>query len=140
MERFKGVMYRTYIFKLWLSTMVAVPIVFVPLITFFDSEMLDQYPAVQMIFVMIFIGFIISIPALLCVNLLFLLVENRFKSPTALKRAIIIFSIFVLIGSFIFFFYGSFDQKEFNLMLTLASLYTFFIMFFGFIYKLERKS
>jgi hypothetical protein len=140
MERFKGVMYRTYIFKLWLSTMVAVPIVFVPLITFFDSEMLDQYPAVQMIFVMIFIGFIISIPALLCVNLLFLLVENRFKSPTALKRAIIIFSILVLIGSFIFFFYGSFDQKEFNLMLTLASLYTFFIMFFGFIYKLERKS
>ena len=140
MERFKGVMYRTYIFKLWLSTMVTVPIVFVPLIPFFDSEMLDQYPAVQMIFVMIFIGFIISIPALLCVNLLFLLVENRFKSPTALKRAIIIFSILVLIGSFIFFFYGSFDQKEFNLMLTLASLYTFFIMFFGFIYKLERKS
>ena len=140
MERFKGGMYRTYIFKLWLSTMVAVPIVFVPLITFFDSEMLDQYPAVQMIFVMIFIGFIISIPALLCVNLLFLLVENRFKSPTALKRAIIIFSILVLIGSFIFFFYGSFDQKEFNLMLTLASLYTFFIIFFGFIYKLELKS
>ena len=140
MERFKGVMYRTYIFKLWLSTMVAVPIVFVPLIPFFDSEMLDQYPAVQMIFVMIFIGFIISIPALLCVNLLFLLVENRFKSPTALKRAIIIFSILVLIGSFIFFFSDSFDQEEFNLMLTLASLYTFFIVFFGLIYKLELKS
>jgi len=140
MERFKGIMYRTYIFKLWLSTMVAAPIVFVPLIPLFDSEMLAPYPAVQMIFLMIFIGFIISIPALLCVNFLFLLVENRFKSPTTLKRAIIMFSILALISSFVFFFSDSFDQKEFNLMLMLGSVYTFFIVFFGSIYKLEMKS
>jgi len=133
MERVKVIMYRTYIFKLWLSTMVAVPIVFVPLIPLFDSEMLASYPAVQMIVFMIFIGFIISVPALLCVNLLFLLVENRFKSPTTLKRAIIIFSILALISSFIFFFSDSFDPEEFNLMLTLASLYIFFIVFFGLI-------
>src|SRR6186997_3403161 len=104
MERFKGIMYRTYIFKLWLSTMVAAPIVFVPLIPLFDSEMLAPYPAVQIVVVMIFIGFVISIAALLCVNLLFLLVEKKFKSPTTLKRAIIIFSILALISSFIFFF------------------------------------
>jgi hypothetical protein len=120
--------------------MVAAPIVFVPLIPLFDSEMLAPYPAVQMIFLMIFIGFIISIPALLCVNFLFLLVENRFKSPTTLKRAIIMFSILALISSFVFFFSDSFDQKEFNLMLMLGSVYTFFIVFFGSIYKLEQKS
>ena len=140
MERFKGVRYHTYIFKLWLSTMVAAPIVFVPLIPLFDSEMLHPYPAVPMIFIIIFIGFVISIPALLCVNLLFLLVENRFKSPAALKRAIIIFSILALISSFIFFFSDSFDQEEFNLMLTLALVYTSFIVFFGLIYKLEMRS
>ena len=140
MERFKGIMYRTYIFKLWLSTMVAAPIVFVPLIPLFDSEMLDPYPAIQIIVTLIFIGFVISIPALLCVNLLLHLVEKRLKSPSAVKIAIIIFSVLALISSFIFFFSDSFDQEEFNLILTLASLYTFFIVFFGLIYKVEQKS
>ena len=140
MERFKVIMYRTYIFKLWLSTMVAAPIVFVPLIPFFDSEMLDPYPAIQIVVTLIFIGFVISIPALLCVNLLLHLVEKRFKNPNVVKIAIIIFSILALISSFIFFFSDSFDQEEFNLILTLASLYTFFIVFFGLIYKVEQKS
>ena len=140
MERFKVIMYRTYIFKLWLSTMVAAPIVFVPLTPFFDSEMLDSYPAIQIIVTLIFIGFVISIPALLCVNLLLHLVEKRFKNPNAVKIAIIIFSILALVSSFIFFFSDSFDQEEFNLILTLASLYTFFIVFFGLIYKVEQKS
>jgi len=140
MERFKGIMYRTYIFKLWLSTMVAAPIVFVPLIPFFDSEMLDPYPGIQIIVTLIFIGLVISIPALLCVNLLLHLVEKKIKSPNAVKIAIIIFSILALISSFIFFFSDSVDQEEFNLILTLASLYTFFIVFFGLIYKVELKS
>ena len=140
MERFKVIMYRTYIFKLWLSTMVAAPIVFVPLIPFFDSEMLDPYPAIQIIVTLIFIGFVISIPALLCVNLLLHLVEKRFKSPSAVKIAIIIFSVLALISSFIFFFSDTFDHEEFNLILTLASLYTFFIVFFGLIFKVEQKS
>jgi len=140
MERFKVIMYRTYIFKLWLSTMVAAPIVFVPLIPLFDSEMLDPYPAIQIIVTLIFIGFVISIPALLCVNLLLHLVEKRFKSPSAVKIAIIIFSVLALISSFIFFFSDTFDQEEFNLILTLASLYTFFIVFFGLIFKVEQKS
>ena len=140
MERFKGIMYRTYIFKLWLSTMVAAPIVFVPLIPFFDSEMLDPYPGIQIIVTLIFIGLVISIPALLCVNLLLHLVEKKIKSPNAVKIAIIIFSILALISSFIFFFSDSFDQEEFNLILTLALLYTFFIVFFGLIYKVELKS
>ena len=140
MERFKVIMYRTYIFKLWLSTMVAAPIVFVPLIPFFDSEMLDPYPAIQIIVTLIFIGFVISIPALLCVNLLLHLVEKRLKSPSAVKIAIIIFSVLALISSFIFFFSDTFDQEEFNLILTLASLYTFFIVFFGLIFKVEQKS
>src|SRR6185436_10898352 len=135
MERVKVIMYRTYIFKLWLSTMVAAPIVFVPLIPFFDSEMLDPYPGIQTIVTLIFIGLVISIPALLCVNLLLHLVEKKFKSPNAVKIAIIIFSILALISSFIFFFSDSVDQEEFNLILTLASLYTFFIVFFGLIYK-----
>ena len=133
-------MYRTYIFKLWLSTMVAAPIVFVPLIPFFDSEILDPYPAIQIIVTLIFIGFVISIPALLCVNLLLHLVEKRLKSPSAVKIAIIIFSVLALISSFIFFFSDTFDQEEFNLILTLASLYTFFIVFFGLIFKVEQKS
>ena len=140
MERFKVIMYRTYIFKLWLSTMVAAPIVFVPLIPLFDSEMLDPYPAIQIVVTLIFIGFVISIPALLCVNLLLHLVEKRFKSPNAVKIAIIIFSVLALISSFIFFFSDTFDQEEFNLILTLASLYTFFIVFFGLIFKVEQKS
>ncbi len=140
MERFKVIMYRTYIFKLWLSTMVAAPIVFVPLIPLFDSEMLDPYPAIQIIVTLIFIGFVISIPALLCVNLLLHLVEKRLKSPSAVKIAIIIFSVLALISSFIFFFSDTFDQEEFNLILTLASLYTFFIVFFGLIFKVEQKS
>ena len=130
-------MYRTYIIKLWLSTMVVTPVAFVILNFLFDPDTIDLYSAVQMIFFIIFFGLIMSIPTLLFVDLVSVLVAKKFKEPAALKTATILLSIFGVVVSFVLIYDSSSDQLIWGLIL--AFLYIFFIVFFGLIYKPKLK-
>ena len=83
-------MYRTYIMKLWLATMVAAPIGLVFLILIIDPDMLIRFPVAKLAVFIIILGFILSIPSLLCVSLLANLLERNLKSIKSLKVATIL--------------------------------------------------
>jgi hypothetical protein len=131
-------MYRTYIMKLWLTTLVVTPIAFICLILLIDPDMLALYPVMKLLAFVIFIGFVLSIPTLLLVGFLSQLLEKKIKSTKNLKVVAILISILgVAITFFLLFDPDSFDQSEFNWGLTLAILYSLSIAVFGNAFKLR---
>ena len=134
-------MYRTYIMKLWLATMVAAPIVLIVLILIIDPEMLARFPAVKLAVFIIIFGFILSIPSLLCVSLLAHLFEKNIKNIKSLKMATILSSIVGLLGTFLLLYDAdAFDQKESNWVFVLSCLYGFFIVIFGMRLKIQNDT
>jgi hypothetical protein len=89
-------MYRTYIMKLWLATMVVAPIVLFALILIIDQDILTFYPIVKLLVFVIFVGSVLSIPTLLCVSLLSNLLERNIKHTKSLKVATIVFQLLEL--------------------------------------------
>ena len=132
------VMYRTYIMKLWLATMVVAPIVLFALILTIDPDILALYPIVKLLVFVIFVGSVHSIPTLLCVNLLSNLLERNIKHTKNLKAATILISVIGVVITFsLLSDPDSLDRKEFNWGLTLTLLYSLFIVIFGAIFKIR---
>ena len=120
-------MYRTYIMKLWLATMVAAPIGLVFLILIIDPDMLIRFPVAKLAVFIIILGFILSIPSLLCVSLLANLLERNLKSIKSLKVATILVSIIALLITFsLLYDNDALSQKESNWAWVLLFLYGFF--------------
>ena len=134
-------MYRTYIMKLWLATMVAAPIGLVFLILIIDPDMLIRFPVAKLAVFIIILGFILSIPSLLCVSLLANLLERNLKSIKSLKVATILVSIIALLITFsLLYDNDALSQKESNWAWVLLFLYGFFIVIFGKGLKIKNET
>ena len=134
-------MYRTYIVKLWLATMVAAPIGLVFLILIIDPDMLIRFPVAKLAVFIIILGFILSIPSLLCVSLLANLLERNLKSIKSLKVATILVSIIALLITFsLLYDNDALSQKESNWAWVLLFLYGFFIVIFGKGLKIKNET
>ena len=134
-------MYRTYIMKLWLATMVAVPIGLVFLFLIIDPDMLIRFPVAKLAVFIIILGFILSIPSLLCVSLLANLLERNLKSIKSLKVATILVSIIALLITFsLLYDNDALSQKESNWAWVLLFLYGFFIVIFGKGLKIKNET
>ena len=127
--------------KLWLATMVAAPIGLVFLILIIDPDMLIRFPVAKLAVFIIILGFILSIPSLLCVSLLANLLERNLKSIKSLKVATILVSIIALLITFsLLYDNDALSQKESNWAWVLLFLYGFFIVIFGKGLKIKNET
>jgi hypothetical protein len=128
--------------KLWLTTMVASPVVLVALILIIDPDMLALFLLVKLAIFIIIFGFIYSIPSFLLVNLLAHLLERNIKNIKSLKVATILVSIIGLLITFLLL-YGngdSYSQRELTWGSMLSLLYGLFIVIFGIGLKIKNET
>ena len=131
--------YRTYILKLWLSTMILAPLAFLLFILIANSALLsdiDSGPldlAVDLILFLIFI-----VPTFLFFAVLSLIIPSITKDPKKLRLLTILISLLGEVVTFLSI-YDSYwyDQNQLIWGLLLAFIYGASLVFFGIIYKVE---
>ena len=135
-------MYRTYIMRLWIATMVAAPIVLVALILIIDPDMLALFPLVKLAIFIIILGFIYSIPSLLFVNLLANLLERKMKNIKSLKVATILVSNIGLLITFLLLYDNVhlYSQRVLTWGPILSLLYGIFLVIFGMGLKIKNRA
>jgi hypothetical protein len=123
--------------KLWLATVATTPFVFASLVAMIDPDTLDLYPMEEILVLVIFFGFILSIPTLLLVSLLTGLFRKRDENAEGFKFNVILFSVIGVIVTFSLLATMGLEKKEFNWGITLVMLYIACIVIFGRLFKIK---
>jgi hypothetical protein len=127
-----------YLFKVWISTILTAPLLFL-LLTLISSEdsRLDSGACSFYIFSLLY-GISFSAPTLVGSYILFFKLEKTVKSPLRLKT-ILLSLIFICMAVTIFILFGadSYNTKGNFGGLTFTSVYGISIIAFGILYKIK---
>ncbi len=128
-------MNRDYLIRVWLTTIITAPIIFMLLsaVLAFKTSQADPDTFYFVLFSMLF-GFILSIPTLLICILLFSVLEKKLKNPLEFKAAILLVAS---LGMFLTFFILYGPKYYIPAGLRFSILYGICILLAGFFYRVR---
>ena len=136
-------MRRKYVLKVWISTILFAPILFM-LITAIVAASKDSgidAGAFGFIFFAMAYGLVLSLPTFILIYLLFPVIYKKIESTLKLKLVILLIGLVCILTTF-YLLYGpdAYNLNENYAALTFSILYSTCLTIFSFVYKVADKN